>query len=79
VILLAVKNYIKAHQLVSLQHLALHFKRDPDTMRQMLGHWLRKGVICKTLKSANCGVKCSACQSSVTEMYFWSDIKSASL
>ncbi len=78
-ILLAIKEYIKTHKWVSLQHLALYFQRDPDTMRQMLGHWLRKGVICKTLKSASCGVQCSACQPSVTEMYFWSDIKSASL
>lgn len=68
-ILLAVKDFIRQRQVVNLQDLALHFQRDPDTMRDMLGHWLRKGIICKAPKPAGCGVRCVACKPSVAEVY----------
>jgi len=71
VILLEVKDYIKQRKLVNLQDLALRFQRDPDTMREILGHWLRKGVIHKAAKPAGCGVSCGSCKPSVAEVYCW--------
>ena len=73
-ILLEVKEYIKARQWVNLQDIALHFQRDPDTMREMLKHWLRKGVIRQMPKPLGCGVKCGACKPSIAEVYCYCDV-----
>ena len=73
-ILLDVKAYIKQHQWVNLQDLSLHFQRDLDTMRDILGHWVRKGVICRAPKPAGCGVACGACKPMVAEVYCWRDV-----
>jgi len=71
VILIDVKNYLQEKKVVNLQELSLYFQRHPDTMRDMLMHWLRKGVISKAPKPAGCGVKCGQCKPSVAEVYCW--------
>lgn len=74
-ILLDVKDYIKQRQSVNLQDLSLHFQRDPDTMREMLNHWIRKGVVRRGEKPAGCGVKCHSCKPSTAEIYCWCESK----
>ena len=73
-ILLDVRDYIKQHKWVNLQDLAVHFQRDPAAMREMLDHWLRKGVIRKAPKPSGCGLKCSSCKPSVAEVYCYCDV-----
>ncbi len=68
-ILLEIKRYLKDKQFVNLQELSLHFQRDPEIMREMLGHWLRKGVICKAPNPAGCGLKCVKCKPEFSEVY----------
>jgi len=66
---LDIKHYLKEHKVANLQELSLHFQRDPEIMRDMLSHWLRKGVICRAPKPAGCGVSCGQCKPSVAEVY----------
>lgn len=73
-ILLEVKDYIKQRKLVNLQDLSLHFQRDRDTMREIVGHWVRKGVVRRAPKPSACGVKCGSCKPSVAEVYCWCDV-----
>ena len=73
-ILLEVKDYIKQRKLVNLQDVSLHFQRDPDTMREILAHWVRKGVVRRAPKPSGCGVKCGSCEPSVAEVYCWCDV-----
>jgi len=68
-ILLDIKNYFTEKKVANLQELSLHFQRDPDMMREMLAHWLRKGVICKEPKPLSCGSKCLQCKPSIAEVY----------
>jgi len=73
-ILLEVKDYIKQKQWVNLQDLSLHFQRDPDTMRDILGHWLRKGVVRRAPQPTGCGVKCGQCKPTIAEVYCYHDV-----
>lgn len=68
-ILLDIKHYFEEHKTANLQDLSLHFQRDPEIMRDMLSHWLRKGVIHKTPNPAGCGVSCVQCEVSIAETY----------
>lgn len=69
--LLAIKDYMTTKKIANLQELSLHFKKQPDTMRCMLQHWIRKGKICRADKPAGCGVKCQMCKPSIAEVYSW--------
>lgn len=72
-VLLEVKHYIKQRQWVNLQDLSLRFQRDPEMMREILRHWVRKGIIRKAPQPAGCGVQCKSCKPSVAEVYCWCD------
>lgn len=67
--LIAVKKYIEQREQVTLQQLSLHFNRDPEHLREMLAHWIRKGVIQTMPKPTGCGVRCVACRPEVAEVY----------
>ena len=41
--LIAVKQYVKTNRQVSIRDVALHFKRDADTVRPLLDVWVGKG------------------------------------
>lgn len=67
--LIAVKNYMTRQGVTSLQQLALHFQVEPDAMRGMLEHWIRKG---RVRRQAACHRSaCSGCDPAVTECYWW--------
>lgn len=69
--LLEIKRYMLTKKTATLQELMLHFKKQPDTMRSMLQHWVRKGKICHATKPMGCGSKCQMCQPSIAEIYTW--------
>ena len=69
--LLDIKKYLSARKTANLQELSLHFKQQPDNMRCLLAHWIRKGKISKTAKPAGCGSKCQLCKPSIAEVYQW--------
>ncbi len=68
-ILIDVKNYLKAKSVSNLQAMAIHFQRDPEVMRDMLAHWVRKGVVVVDEKPVSCGVKCIQCKPEVAAVY----------
>lgn len=70
--LLSLKTFFKEHKTATLQELALHFCKEPQIIRCMLEHWIRKGKICRLRKPSNCGTKCQLCQPQLfTEIYEW--------
>lgn len=71
--LLAIKQHMVQVKMATLGSLCSLFHADPDTVRCMLTHWVRKGKIRKCLKTPVCGSKCFKCPSEVTEIYEWMD------
>lgn len=69
--LLDIKQYMMRVKLASLSSLSLYFNVDPDTLRPMLSHWVRKGCLRSGLKTPNCGSQCGKCSPLVTELYEW--------
>ena len=67
--LIDVKNYLKQKSVSNLQTMAIHFQQDPELMRDMLAHWVRKGVIAIEEKPVQCGVRCVQCKPEVTAVY----------
>ena len=68
-ILIDVKNYLKQKSVSNLQVLSVQFQRDPEVMRDILAHWVRKGVIVMEAKPVNCGITCVQCRPEVVEVY----------
>lgn len=56
---------------VSLVELTQQLNAEPDAVRGMLSHWIRKGRIRPFQKKAGCGSKCGKCDPATTEMYQW--------
>jgi putative ferrous iron transport protein C len=71
--LLEIKRYMSAKKTANLQELVLHFKKQPDMIRFMLQHWIRKGKICCVPKPVGCGSQCQMCKPSIVEIYSWND------
>lgn len=69
--LLDLKHYLTRVKIASLANLCSYFNCDSDLLRQMLGHWIRKGKVKQCKKTSNCGVKCTQCSTLVTEIYEW--------
>lgn len=70
-ILIDVREYLKEKSTCNLQELSLHFHRDPAVMRDILSHWIRKGVIALGEKPVGCGIKCVQCKPSVAQVYHY--------
>lgn len=69
--LLEIKQYLMKVKITSLASISLYFNTDPDTLRQMLGHWIRKGCVRQCLKTPACGSSCGKCSPLITELYEW--------
>lgn len=68
-ILIEIKNYIAQKNTATLQELSFRFQRDPELMRQMLQHWIRKGVIIKLDAPVGCGSRCTQCRPEIAQEY----------
>jgi len=68
-----VKRYLTERKVAPLNDIALHFDMEPDAVRGMLGHWIRKGRI-RLHQDEGCrnGGGCSGCgEHVVKEIYEW--------
>ena len=72
-ILSEIRDYLKERGQASLQDLALHFDADPDALRGMLAHWIRKGQVTRRSAAAACGSSCTQCDPTSVELYVWRD------
>lgn len=71
--LLELKAYLSTRKIINLKELSAHFAKDPELMRQMLTHWIRKGKVCLVAKPNHCGSSCQMCQPEIAEIYQWLD------
>ena len=69
--LLPIKSFLKERRFANLQELALHFCKQPETMRCLLAYWIRKGKVSFQEKPIGCGTKCQCCQPKFVEIYRW--------
>lgn len=69
--LVDIKQHLMQVKVTTLTNLCLLFKRDADTLRSMLQHWIRKGSVRLCLKTPACGSRCFKCPTAATEIYEW--------
>lgn len=65
------KEILQTRRLVNLYELSQLLQAQPDAVRAMLQHWIRKGCVKKCLASEGCGSKCVKCSPLMTECYQW--------
>ena len=69
--LVDLKKYLQQVRISSLSTISAYFNAEPDTLRQMLGHWIRKGCIKQCMKTPACATVCGKCSPLTTEIYEW--------
>ena len=72
-ILSDIKRYLQTRRQASLADIALHFDANPEAVRGMFEHWIRKGRVEKQLANASCGSTCTQCDPAATKIYLWRD------
>jgi predicted ArsR family transcriptional regulator len=72
-ILTEIKHYLMQRNIATLRDIALHVDANPDAVRGMLDHWVRKGQVSRQLATASCGSSCTKCDTDATEIYRWQD------
>ena len=75
-ILSNIKEYFSEHPAAALSDLSIRFNVEPDAMRGMLEHWIRKGKLRKLDHSSSCSNCCSNCKSDHLEIYEWTGKRS---
>lgn len=70
-ILQEIKEYVKKRRQVSLQDLAIHFDKEPDTIRGILDFWVRKGRVKLQTQAPSCSGSCHCSASQSQEIYQW--------
>lgn len=69
--LIEIKNYLMQVKIASMTKLTAHFNCDADVLRNMLGHWLRKGCVRRCVQPLACGKTCMKCERPALEIYEW--------
>jgi putative ferrous iron transport protein C len=71
-ILAELRDYIRQRGQASLQDLARHFDTEPEVLRGMLAHWVRKGQVHHHIINGCCG-GCTQCDPTMLEFFSWGD------
>ncbi len=61
-------HYLEQQHTASLADIARHVDADPDAVRGMIDHWVRKGRVCEV--SVACG-DCTQCDPTSIVIYRW--------
>lgn len=69
--LLDIKQHMLQVKMATLGNLCQVFRVEPDHLRFLLSHWMRKGKIRLCTKTPACGSRCFKCPATVTEIYEW--------
>ena len=69
--LLELKDYLVHHRVANLEEMARHFRQEPELMRILLQHWVRKGKVVQRPKPSGCGSRCTQCDPKNAEIYEW--------
>jgi hypothetical protein len=72
-ILSEIKRYLQDRKQATLGDLAVHFDSDPEAIRGVLLHWIRKGRVSKLESTAGCSRGCGSkcCNDAAVEIYEW--------
>jgi len=71
-ILSQIKRYLSENKKIALGELCIHFDTEPDAMRGMLEHWIRKSKVKKHAIEGNCSNGClKCCNHDAMEIYEW--------
>lgn len=68
--LIDIKSYLAGRGPTSLSEIAVSLSADPEAIRPMLDHWIRKGRIRRVGTAARCG-GCTSCALAELELYEW--------
>ena len=69
--LLEMKEHLMQVRVATLGSIAQHFHSDPELIRNMMGHWVRKGCVRQFSKTPSCGEQCVQCSGVEHEIYEW--------
>lgn len=70
--LLKIRALLQERRRVPLTDLALHFGREPEAMRAMLGHWVTKGLVRLAAADTSRCAGCAGCSAGAGgEVYEW--------
>ena len=69
--IIALKAYIRKHQLVSLSQLEKAFSASEKALEPMLKHWQNKGLIKPYMPCNACRLPCQQCTTSTNTWYQW--------
>jgi putative ferrous iron transport protein C len=69
--LLDIKQHLMKVRITNLSSICVYFNAEPDTLRQMLQHWINKGSLRQCAKNPACTSSCGKCSPLVTEIYEW--------
>ena len=72
-ILLDIRDYLKASGMVPVRDLALHFNISQDDAKSMLEHWVKKGYASKLPAGSLCQGGCRNCAPDSIDIYQWND------
>jgi predicted ArsR family transcriptional regulator len=70
-ILSQIRSYLAERGQATLADIALHFDAEPEAVRGMLEHWVRKGRVEQRKVEAACGTSCNRCDPAAMELYVW--------
>jgi len=69
-ILSDLKSYLAEHHRSPIGELVRHFNADPDAIRGMLAHFIRKGQVRRLDEGRSCS-GCQKCDAAALEIYEW--------
>lgn len=75
--LIDIKQHMMQVKMATLASLCQLFGADPDRVRCMLSHWIKKGRIRQCMKKPACGSQCFKCPTANVEIYEWVDAAGA--
>lgn len=64
-----IRDYLAERSAASLTEMANRFRADPEALRPMLDHWIRKGKVRRS-DGGRCG-GCVGCAAADVELYEW--------
>lgn len=75
-ILLEVRDYLKAAGSAPVRDLALHFKVSERDAKSMIEHWVKKGYAKKLPAGSLCQGGCRSCDPETIDIYEWTNVES---
>jgi putative ferrous iron transport protein C len=69
--LLDIRQYLMQVRITSLSGICVYFNAEPEALRGMMAHWIRKGCVRQCAKNPSCASSCGKCSPALTEIYEW--------